>query len=52
MKIALGTQARITHRCTGTTAKASWNGVGWHCQCGDVVFGATVVEHTPKPKQS
>lgn len=42
MQPYLGQRAKIHHTCTGTTAKAVWNGVGWHCQCGDVVFGAEV----------
>jgi hypothetical protein len=40
----IGRQAIIAHRCTGSTARATWNGAEWQCQCGDIVFPARVVE--------
>ncbi len=40
--ISLGQRAQIEHACVGV-ASAIWTGVGWRCECGEVVFPPVAV---------
>lgn len=48
-ELEIGRHAFISHRCTGMSNRATWNGVGWHCTCGDVVFPPIILHAVGVP---